>query len=79
MGIPQTDASSTQVSKQAVMARAAFHDRAAASPRTYQRLGLGPQPQSASVRTPSRSTDRLTPFRIRPRRIAGPHSSLACI
>ncbi|CAN1790766.1 Protein TAR1, partial [Linum perenne] len=35
--------------------------------------GLGPQPQSASVRTPSRSADRLSPFRIRPGRIAGPH------
>ncbi|CAN1125450.1 hypothetical protein LINPERPRIM_LOCUS10899 [Linum perenne] len=46
---------------------------AAASPRAFQRPGLGPQPQSASVRTPSRSADRLSPFRIRPGRIAGPH------
>lgn len=29
--------------------------------------------QPATVRTPSRAADRLTPFRIRPRRIAGPH------
>ena len=43
------------------------------SPRAYQQPGLGPPPQSASVRAPSRSADRLSPFRIRPGRIAGPH------
>ena len=45
-----------------------------ASPRAYQQPGLWPPPQSASVRAPSRSADRLTPFHIRPGRIAGPHS-----
>ncbi|KAG4975660.1 hypothetical protein JHK82_035031 [Glycine max] len=43
------------------------------SPRAYQQPGLGPPPQSASVNVPSRSTDRLSPFRIRPGHIAGPH------
>ena len=46
---------------------------ATTSPRAYRQPGLGPPPQSASVRAPSRSADRLSPFRIRPRRIAGPH------
>ncbi|KAK8590441.1 hypothetical protein V6N13_057334 [Hibiscus sabdariffa] len=43
------------------------------SPRAYQRLGLGPPPRSASVHAPSRSADCLSPFHIRPGRIAGPH------
>ncbi|KAK8514001.1 hypothetical protein V6N13_057728 [Hibiscus sabdariffa] len=43
------------------------------SPRAYQRPGLGPPPRSASVHAPSRSADRLSPFHIRPGRIAGPH------
>ncbi|KAL5697146.1 hypothetical protein ACHQM5_030994 [Ranunculus cassubicifolius] len=34
---------------------------------------LGSPPQSASVRAPSRVADQLSPFRIRPTRIAGPH------
>ena len=42
-------------------------------PRAFQQPGLGPPPQSASVRAPSRSADRLSPFHIRPGRIAGPH------
>ena len=46
---------------------------ATASPRAYRQPGLGPPPKSASVRAPSRSADRLSPFRIRPGRIAGPH------
>ena len=46
---------------------------ATTSPRACLQPGLGPPPQSASVRTPSRSADRLSPFRIRPRHIAGPH------
>ncbi|KAH9680422.1 hypothetical protein KPL71_026553 [Citrus sinensis] len=46
---------------------------ATTSPQAYRRPGLGPPPQSASVRAPSRSADRLSPFRIRPGRIAGPH------
>jgi hypothetical protein len=43
------------------------------SPRAYQRPGLGSPQQSASVRAPSRAADRLSPFRIRPGHIAGPH------
>ena len=43
------------------------------SPQAYQQPGLGPPPQSASIHVPSRSADRLTPFHIRPGRIAGPH------
>ena len=43
------------------------------SPRAYRRPGLGPPPRPASVHAPSRSADRLSPFRIRPGRIAGPH------
>ncbi|KAK8616718.1 hypothetical protein V6N13_116688 [Hibiscus sabdariffa] len=43
------------------------------SPRAYRRPGLGPPPRSASVHSPSRSADRLSPFHIRPGRIAGPH------
>ncbi|KAL4554445.1 hypothetical protein LXL04_039469 [Taraxacum kok-saghyz] len=35
---------------------------------------LWPPHQSAPVHAPSRSADRLTPFHIRPGRIAGPHS-----
>ena len=46
---------------------------ATASPRAYRQPGLGPPPQSASVRAPSRSADRRLPFHIRPGRIAGPH------
>ncbi|KAK8621526.1 hypothetical protein V6N13_080959 [Hibiscus sabdariffa] len=46
---------------------------ATTSPRAYRRLGLGSPPRSASVHTPSRSADRLSPFHIRPGRIAGPH------
>ncbi|KAK8586392.1 hypothetical protein V6N13_009985 [Hibiscus sabdariffa] len=46
---------------------------ATTSPRAYQRPGLGPPPRSASVHAPSRSVDRLSPFHIRPGRIAGPH------
>ena len=46
---------------------------ATTSPRAYRRPGLGPPPRSASVHAPSRSADRLSPFHIRPGRIAGPH------
>ncbi|KAI3752249.1 hypothetical protein L2E82_23938 [Cichorium intybus] len=45
-----------------------------ASPRAYRQLGLWPPHQSAPVHAPSRSADRLSPFHIRPGRIAGPHS-----
>ncbi|KAI3486772.1 hypothetical protein L1887_49631 [Cichorium endivia] len=47
---------------------------ATASPRAYRQLGLWPPHQSAPVHAPSRSEDRLSPFHIRPGRIAGPHS-----
>ena len=46
---------------------------ATTSPRACLQPGLGPPPQSASVRTPSRSADRLSPFHIRPGRTASPH------
>ncbi|KAK8634863.1 hypothetical protein V6N13_022743 [Hibiscus sabdariffa] len=46
---------------------------AAMSPRAYRRPGLGPPPRSASVHASSRSADRLSPFHIRPGRIAGPY------
>ena len=54
-------------------ARAVRHDRGDGIPRVWQRLGCWPPPQSALVRVPSRSADRLSPFRIRPGRTAGPH------
>ncbi|KAF1856251.1 hypothetical protein Lal_00048555 [Lupinus albus] len=43
------------------------------SPRACQQPGLGPPSQFASVHAPSRLADRLSPFHIRPRHIAGPH------
>ncbi|KAK8640720.1 hypothetical protein V6N13_008472 [Hibiscus sabdariffa] len=46
---------------------------ATTSPRAYRRPGLGPPPRSVSVHATSRSADRLSPFHIRPGRIAGPH------
>ncbi|KAL2225492.1 UNVERIFIED_CONTAM: hypothetical protein Sindi_3097900 [Sesamum indicum] len=54
-------------------ARAVRHDRGDGVPRAYRLPGLWPPPQSALVRAPSRSADRLSPFHIRPGRIAGPH------
>uniref|UniRef100_A0A6N2N888 Senescence-associated protein n=1 Tax=Salix viminalis TaxID=40686 RepID=A0A6N2N888_SALVM len=58
----------------------ARRDGARCSPRSqrristaFQRPGLRPPPRSASVHAPSRSADRLSPFHIRPGRIAGPH------
>ncbi|KAK7296334.1 hypothetical protein VNO77_50474 [Canavalia gladiata] len=43
------------------------------SPQEFQHPRLGPPSQSASINVPSRLADRLTPFHIRPRHIAGPH------
>ncbi|CAL0335615.1 unnamed protein product [Lupinus luteus] len=43
------------------------------SPRACRQPGLGPPSQFASVHAPSRLADRLSPFHIRPRHIAGPH------
>ncbi|KAL0315094.1 UNVERIFIED_CONTAM: protein TAR1 [Sesamum calycinum] len=53
-------------------ARAVRHDRGDGVPRAYRLPGLWPPPQSALVRAPSRSADRLSPFHIRPGRIAAP-------
>ncbi|KAF3437859.1 hypothetical protein FNV43_RR20615 [Rhamnella rubrinervis] len=60
--------------RHAATARAANHDRGDDVSTGMTTARLGPPPQSASVRAPSRSADRLSPFHIRPRRIAGPHS-----
>ena len=54
-------------------ARAVRHDRGDGIPRAYLMPGLWPPPQSVLVRDPSRLADRLSPFHIRPGRIAGPH------
>ncbi|CAL0302121.1 unnamed protein product [Lupinus luteus] len=43
------------------------------SPRACRQPELGPPSQFASVHGPSRLADRLSPFHIRPRHIAGPH------
>ncbi|CAL1359695.1 unnamed protein product [Linum trigynum] len=73
MGSPQADASSAQVPKHAVTAHAAFHDRGGGISTSVSKARVWAAATIASVRTPSRSADRLSPFRIRPRRIAGPH------
>ncbi|KAK8531433.1 hypothetical protein V6N13_034510 [Hibiscus sabdariffa] len=73
MGSPQADARSTLVPKHAETARAGFHDRGDDVSTGVSKAGLGPPPRSASVHAPSRSADRLSPFHIRPGRIAGPH------
>ncbi|KAI3494485.1 hypothetical protein L1887_41708 [Cichorium endivia] len=73
MGCPQAGAGSTQVYRR---------DGACCQPRSTRRhlhepidsSGFGPPHQSAPVHAPSRSADRLSPFHIRPGRIAGPHS-----
>ncbi|KAI3484305.1 hypothetical protein L1887_52644 [Cichorium endivia] len=73
MGCPQAGAGSTQVYRR---------DGACCQPRSTRRhlhepidsSGFGRRNQSAPVHAPSRSADRLSPFHIRPGRIAGPHS-----
>ncbi|KAI3478048.1 hypothetical protein L1887_60058 [Cichorium endivia] len=56
-------------------ARAANHDRRdGISTSLSTARGFGRRTQSAPVHAPSRSADRLSPFHIRPGRIAGPHS-----
>ncbi|KAK8666932.1 hypothetical protein V6N13_007084 [Hibiscus sabdariffa] len=73
MGSPQADARSTLVPKHAETARAGFHDRgddvstgvSKARAWAATTIRVGPRP--------SRSADRLSPFHIRPGRIAGPH------
>ena len=69
----QADAWSAQVPRHAARARAVIHDRWDDARRAYRPPALKTPPQSASVRAPSRSADRLSPFHIRPGRIAGPH------
>ncbi|CAA0827958.1 Unknown protein [Striga hermonthica] len=73
MGSPQGSAWSTQSPRHAVGARAGFHNRGDDILRAYQLPGLWLPPQSALVRATSRLADRLSPFCMRPRRIAGPH------
>ncbi|KAI3481953.1 hypothetical protein L1887_55412 [Cichorium endivia] len=73
MGCPQAGAGSTQVYSPRRRVLPTTID-ATASPRAYRQLGLWPPHQSAPVHAPSRSADRLSPFHIRPGRIAGPHS-----
>ena len=73
MGSSQADARSTHVPRH-VMRRALLSTIATmTSPRAFQQHGLGPPSQSASINASSRSVDRLSPFHIRPRHIAGPH------
>lgn len=73
MGSPQADARSAQVPKHA--GRRALRSTIATMtcPRACRQPGLGPPLQSASVGASSRLADRLPPFHIRPRHIAGPH------
>jgi hypothetical protein len=73
MGCPQADARSTQVQDTSCRRALPSTIDSTASPQTFQQPGLWPPHQSASVHDPSRSVDRLSPFHIRPRRIAGPH------
>ncbi|KAK7375441.1 hypothetical protein VNO78_35820 [Psophocarpus tetragonolobus] len=73
MGSPQADARSMHVSRHARGRMLPSTIATMTSPRAYQQPGLGPPSQSASVRAPSRSADRLSPFHIRPGHIADPH------
>ncbi|KAK7370632.1 hypothetical protein VNO78_36218 [Psophocarpus tetragonolobus] len=73
MGSPQADARSMHVPRHARGRMLPSTIATMTSPRAYQQPGLGPPSQSASVRAPSRSADRLSPFHIRPGHIADPH------
>ncbi|KAK7384085.1 hypothetical protein VNO78_29773 [Psophocarpus tetragonolobus] len=73
MGSPQADARSMHVPRHARGRMLPSTIATMTSPRAYQQPGLGPPSQSASVRAPSRSVDRLSPFHIRPGHIADPH------
>ncbi|KAK8634807.1 hypothetical protein V6N13_022688 [Hibiscus sabdariffa] len=73
MGSPQADARSTLVPKHAETVRAGFHDQGDDVSTGVSKARAWPLPRSASVHAPSRSADRLSPFHIRPGRIAGPH------
>ncbi|KAK7371268.1 hypothetical protein VNO78_36690 [Psophocarpus tetragonolobus] len=73
MGSPQADARSMHVPRHARGRMLPSTIATMTSLRAYQQPGLGPPSQSASVRAPSRSADRLSPFHIRPGHIADPH------
>ncbi|KAK7365326.1 hypothetical protein VNO78_39075 [Psophocarpus tetragonolobus] len=73
MGSPQADARSMHMPRHARGRMLPSTIATMTSPRAYQQPGLGPPSQSASVRAPSRSADRLSPFHIRPGHIADPH------
>ncbi|KAK7405605.1 hypothetical protein VNO78_07102 [Psophocarpus tetragonolobus] len=73
MGSPQADSRSMHVPRHARGRMLPSTIATMTSPRAYQQPGLGPPSQSASVRAPSRSADRLSPFHIRPGHIADPH------
>ena len=73
MGSPQASTGSAQIPKDAVRRALPRHDRVDGVPRAYLLPGLWPPSQPALDHAPSRSADRLSPFRIRPGRIAGPH------
>ncbi|KAK7395854.1 hypothetical protein VNO78_16425 [Psophocarpus tetragonolobus] len=73
MGSPQADARSMHVPRHARGRMLPSTIATMTSPRAYQQPGLGPPSQSASVRAPSRSADRLSPFHIRPGHITDPH------
>ncbi|KAK7375098.1 hypothetical protein VNO78_36049 [Psophocarpus tetragonolobus] len=73
MGSPQADARSMHVPRHARGRMLPSTIATMTSPRAYQQPRLGPPSQSASVRAPSRSADRLSPFHIRPGHIADPH------
>ncbi|KAF1855147.1 hypothetical protein Lal_00046617 [Lupinus albus] len=79
MGSPQADARSTQVPKHTETARASNHNRDDDVSTSMSTARLGPPSQFASVHAPSRLADRLSPFHIRPRHIAGPIRSLPTI
>ncbi|KAK7395852.1 hypothetical protein VNO78_16423 [Psophocarpus tetragonolobus] len=73
MGSPQADARSMHVPRHTRGRMLPSTIATMTSPRAYQQPELGPPSQSASVRAPSRSADRLSPFHIRPGHIADPH------
>lgn len=73
MGSPRAGAGSAQVPGHARGARCQPRSGRRSLRGRDRKPGLWPPSQSAPVRAPSRSADRLSPFHIRPGRIAGPH------
>ncbi|KAK7288764.1 hypothetical protein RIF29_02247 [Crotalaria pallida] len=73
MGSPLADARSTQVPKHAESTRTSIHNHHDDVSASMSTARVGPPSQFASVHAPSRLADRLSPFHIRPRHIAGPH------